>query len=80
MKFLHFHSIKIGNQVSLIDKNFPTLALTGTDVFHLALFDEFADGVCRKSADYFGAFLDCKHFYFVGGITDDFAISSGSLS
>ena len=61
----HPLSVKVGDQVSLVDEDFPILTLTSADRLDLTLLHKLTDGMLRKSLNDLGAFLDCEHLDFV---------------
>ena len=65
--FSHPLSIEIGDQVSLVHKNFTVSALTGSYGLHLALLHKLADSMFGKSTDECGTLLDSQHLHLVGG-------------
>ena len=64
--FSHPLPVEIGDQVSLVHKNFSVSALAGADGLDLALLDKLTDGVFGKSADECGTLLDSQHLHLVG--------------
>ncbi len=65
--FSHPLSVEIGDQVSLVHKDFSVPALAGADGLDLALLHKLTDGVLGKTADECGALLDSQHLDLIDG-------------
>lgn len=65
--FSHPLPVEIGDQVSLVHKNFSVPALAGADGLDLTLLHKLADSVFGKSADECGTLFDSQHLHLVSG-------------
>ena len=64
--FSHPLPVEIGDQVSLVHKDFSIPALACSYGLHLALLHKLTDSVFGKSADECGTLLDSQHLDLVG--------------